>query len=104
MRSETMEYTFDNKCLTLFLEGELNSYNAEDIEKEIDGILEKNDVSKVVLDLAKLDYLSSAGIRIIIRLKQRYADTSLVRVQDSIYEIFEMVGLPELLKIERLDS
>ena len=74
------------------------------MEKEIDAILEKNDASKVVLDLAKLEYLSSAGIRIIVRLKQRYADTSLIRVQNSVYEIFEMVGLPELLKIARLDS
>lgn len=99
-----MNYTFEDKCLTLALEGELNSYNAEDVEKEIDAILEKNEASKVVLDLAKLEYLSSAGIRIIVRLKQRYADTSLIRVQNSVYEIFEMVGLPELLKIERLDS
>ena len=53
-----MNYTFEDKCLTLALEGELNSYNADDVEKEIDAILEKNDASKK--DMSFFDGLSDS--------------------------------------------
>lgn len=97
-----MKHTLENKVLTLFLEGELNSYNAEEVEKEIEGILEQGQWSSIVIDMEHLRYISSAGLRIIVRLKQRCDDTSIVKVSDGVYDVFEMVGFNSLMKIEKL--
>lgn len=96
-----MKHNLENEKLTLFLEGELNSYNSEAIEEEIENIIKDNSFNSIVLDMGALNYISSAGIRIVVRLKQNYDDTSLVNVPKSIFDIFEMVGLPNMIKIEK---
>lgn len=97
-----MNSKLENGTLTLYLEGELNSYNSEDVEREIEKLVNENKFKSLVLDFEKLSYISSAGLRIVVRLKQRFDDTSLVNVPDGVYDIFEMVGFQNLLKIQRL--
>ncbi|MDY6430488.1 MAG: STAS domain-containing protein [Bacilli bacterium] len=97
-----MKHVFENNVLTIFLEGELNSSSSKAVEEEIDAILAANNPSKVVLDLKDLRYISSAGLRIIVRIKQRYDDTSLVNTPKPVYEIFKMVGFQNMIKIETL--
>ena len=48
-----------------------------------------------------LAYISSTGLRIIVRIKQRYDDTILVKVPSGVYDVFDMVGFSNLIKIER---
>ena len=95
-----MKSVIENKTLTIFVEGELNSSNAEDVEKELEELLAKGGFDKVKLDFNDLTYISSAGLRIIVRLKQQYDDTTLVNVSSDVYDVFKMVGFQNLLKIE----
>ena len=95
-----MKSVIDNKTLTIFLEGELNSSNAEDVEKEIEGLLSNGGFDKIRLDMNDLSYISSAGLRIIVRLKQQYDDTALINVPGDVYDVFKMVGFQNLLTIE----
>lgn len=97
-----MKYNVESNILTIIMEGELNSFNSEDVEKEIDGVLSQNDVRSIIVDMGDLRYISSAGLRIIVRLKQSYDDTRLIRVPESIYSIFSMVGFQNIINIERL--
>ena len=97
-----MEYNLENQTLTFFLKGEINSYNAEDLEKDLEKVLAKKGFKAVVLDLKDVCYISSAGLRIIVKLKQQYLDTSLVNVSDSVYHVLEMVGFENLVKITKL--
>ena len=65
----------------------------------------QNNVSglkELVIDLKGVDYVSSAGLRIVVKLKQQFDQTSLVKVPSGVNDIFEMVGLPAIIKIERL--
>ena len=96
-----MKNVIEKEILTIYLEGELNSSNAEDVEKEVEGILAKGGFKAIRLDFGNLTYISSAGLRIIVRIKQRYDDTSLVNVPEGVYDIFAMVGFQNLLTIER---
>lgn len=96
-----MKNKVENGTLTIYLEGKINSYNAEDVEKEIDALLQKNELQAIRIDMADVEYISSAGLRIIVRIKQQYDDTVLTRVPNGVYDIFEMVGFPNLIKIER---
>ena len=67
-----MRFDLSNNLLTLFFEGELNSYNSDFIEKEIEDVLTQNKFQTLYLDFAKLQYISSAGLRIVLKLKQKY--------------------------------
>lgn len=97
-----MKHTLENNTLTFYLEGELNSYTSNDVEKEIETAMSENAFDKVVLDLKDLVYISSAGLRIIVRIKQRCDDTSLINTPSGIYDIFKMVGFQNMIKIEKL--
>ena len=96
-----MEHKLENGTLTLYFEGELNSYSADDVEKEIEEIVNKNEFRKLILDFSKLKYISSAGLRIVLKLKQKYDDTKVVKVNKDVYDIFEMVGFSNLITVER---
>ena len=98
-----MKYVLKDKILIFYFEGELNSFNSEDVENEIENILNSNDnYKKLVLDLEKLRYISSAGLRIIVKLKQENDDLKLVKVPEGVYDVFEMVGFQNIVEIERL--
>ena len=98
-----MKHELKEKTLTLYFEGELNSFNSEDVENEIEKILNDNDdFKKLVLDLEKLRYISSAGLRIIVKLKQDNDELKLVKVPEGVYDVFEMVGFQNIVEIERL--
>ncbi len=95
-----MKHSLEKDVLTLFLEGELNSFNSEDVEKEIEEILKTNSFKSIVLDLKDLTYISSAGLRIIIRLKQQCDNTSIIHTPKDVLNIFKMVGFTSILKID----
>lgn len=97
-----MTHTLENGRLTIFVEGEINTLNADEVEKDIENILANSDFSSLALDFNDLTYISSAGLRIIVRLKQQYSDTSLVRVPAPVYNVLDMVGFQNMMNIERL--
>ena len=97
-----MKNVIENETLNIYLEGEVNSYNSEEVEKGISEIVSKGGFKSVKLDLTDLRYISSAGLRIIVGLKQKYDDTSLVNVPRGVYDIFAMVGFTNMFTIEKL--
>ena len=96
-----MKHQIENGTITIFLKGELNSYNSEEAEGQIDEILGKGGFTAVRLDFGEVAYISSAGLRIIVRIKQRFADTALLNVPDGVYDVLTMVGFQNLFQIER---
>ena len=98
------KHVLENQTLTLFLMGELNSLNADDEEKEIESIIEGKELSSIIIDMGELTYISSAGLRIIARIRQRYDDVTLVNVPESIFHILNMVGFQNLMRIQKRDE
>ena len=96
-----MEFVIENNKLIIKLEGELNSFNSEQVEKDIDAIIAANSFDAIVLDTKNLRYISSAGLRIVARLKQQYNDVSIINTPDDVYSILEMVGFTEEIKVTR---
>ena len=97
-----MKHVLGNNALTIYLEGELNSYNSEQIEKEIETIVKENQFESLIIDFENLHYISSAGLRILVSLKRRYDKITLVKVPEQAYDVFEMVGFENIFTIERL--
>ena len=96
-----MRTNLENNVLTLYLGGEINSYNADNIEKEIRETLEKQSFEKLVLDFSSVTYISSAGLRIILKLKQQYDNFSIVETSLEVYDIFSMTGFINIMDIKK---
>ncbi len=81
------------------LEGRVDSGNAAQVEREILAKLPQDKTTCVVLDAEKLEYISSAGLRVILRLKKSYSDLQLVNVSPEVYDILEMTGFTEMMSV-----
>lgn len=55
----------------------------------------------VVINADELEYISSAGLRIILKIKKRYPNTKIINCNQSVYEIFEMTGFTEIIDISK---
>ena len=96
-----MKYTLVNDTLTLFPEGELNSFNSDDAKAEIESITKSNKYSKIVLDLAKLIYISSAGLRVVLMLKQKNDNLEIINASLEVYDVFQMTGFTSMMDIKK---
>ncbi len=96
-----MNYNQHGNTLTIYLEGRIDSNNAENVASEINEIVGSSDHANVVLDLKKLEYISSAGLRIVLRLRKANPTLKLINVTSDVYEIFDMTGFTEMMPIEK---
>ena len=96
-----MRFLIENNVLTLYLEGELNSYNADNVEKEIMAVLEGKTFDKLVLNFSRISYISSAGLRTVLKLKQLYDNFSIVETSLEVYDIFQMTGFVNIMDIKK---
>ena len=96
-----MKYQNENGTLTLHLEGRIDSVNSPLIEKEIDAIRKETSPKSIIVDCEALSYISSAGLRVLLRLKKACPDLSLVNVSPEVYEIFEMTGFTEMMDVRK---
>ena len=95
-----MDFKLNGDTLTIYLEGEFNSYSAEPIENEINKIIKANNFKKLVFDLEMLRYISSAGLRVFVKLKQQY-DISITNASLEVYDIFQMTGFTSIMNIKK---
>ena len=96
-----IEKTMDGSKLTMVLEGRLDTTTAPQLENELKDALDKADT--LVLDFSKLEYISSAGLRVLLSAQKvmTYKGGMTIRhVNDAIMEIFEVTGFIDILNIE----
>ena len=89
-----------NSPATIKLTGRIDSNNAAQVEADLFAKLEGAG-SAVVLDASELEYISSAGLRIILRLKKTCPDISITGVNSDVYEILDMTGFTEMMTVEK---
>ena len=91
----------EGEKLTYALEGRLDTTTAPQLEAELKGALDG--VKKLVLDFEKLEYISSAGLRVLLatqKVMNQQGEMTLINVSDVIHEIFEVTGFTDILTIE----
>ena len=87
--------------LCISLEGRLDTTTAPELEKVLSGSLEG--VTDLTFDMGALDYLSSAGLRIRLGTQKqmnKQGSMKVVKVNETIMEIFEVTGFADILTIE----
>lgn len=97
----TIRKTQEGTALTLFLEGRLDTTTAPQLETElkrsIDGITE------LTMDMASLEYISSAGLRVLLsaqKVMNRQGRMVVRHVNEMIQEVFEVTGFSDILTVE----
>ena len=83
------------------MEGRLDTTTAPNLEKELKSSLD--DVTELIMDFEKLEYISSAGLRVLLSAQKtmnKQGEMKLIHVNDTIMEIFKVTGFSDILTIE----
>ena len=97
----TIEKKLNGQSATIVVVGRLDTQTAPELEKELDCVV--SDLKELTFDMAGLEYVSSAGLRVILKA-QKIMNTKgsmkLTGVNDSIMEVFDITGFLDILTIE----
>ncbi len=98
-----MNVTFrvDKDILYIAIEGRIDATNAADAEEKIFAIKNDNPDKHTVVDADKLEYISSAGLRVILRLRKEEPKLAIINVASDVYEVFDMTGFTDMLTVEK---
>jgi anti-sigma B factor antagonist len=96
-----IEATKNTNEVIFSLRGRLDTVTAPDLERELQQVLPG--LKALTLDFEKLDYISSAGLRVLLSAQKqmnKQGQMRLIHVGDAIMEILEVTGFTEILTIE----
>lgn len=97
-----MKTTLINNCLTFQPEGRIDSNNAPAVEQEIMAALNETPDVDVVMDAEKLEYISSAGLRVLLMLLESVKKSlTVINVSPEVYDIFEVTGFSKLMDVKK---
>ena len=91
----------DSRILTIYLEGAIDSDTAPQAEAQIMDIYNTHAAKAVVLDAAELKYISSSGLRVLLKLRKLEQNLELINASSEVYEILDMTGFTNLLSVSR---
>lgn len=97
----TIRQTKNENALTVALEGRLDTMTAPELEAALKDALEG--VTELTFDLEKLEYISSAGLRVLLSAQKtmnRQGSMKVLHPNEIIAEIFEVTGFTDILTIE----
>ncbi|MBR6220925.1 MAG: STAS domain-containing protein [Clostridia bacterium] len=93
--------SMNGSTLNIALEGRLDTVTAPDLEQELKGSMDIAEA--LVLDFAKLDYISSAGLRVLLsahKVMSKKGGMKVVNVNEIVNEVFDVTGFADILDIE----
>ena len=91
----------ENGYLMVELSGRIDSGNAPEIEKEMSELAREHPGCKVVFDAEDLEYISSAGLRVLLHVRKNNPEMKIINVRSEVYEVFEMTGFSQMIDIEK---
>ena len=94
-------YRIDKDILYIAVEGRVDASNAAVAEEKIFNIKSENPGKHTVLDAEKLEYISSAGLRVILRLRKEEPKLAIINVAADVYEVFDMTGFTDMVTVEK---
>ena len=98
----TIKKTVDGDKLVLDLEGRLDTITAPQLENELKVSL--YDIKELTLDMENLEYLSSAGLRVLLaaqkQMQKQQGNMVIVNVNEIIMEVFEVTGFVDIITIK----
>ena len=87
--------------LTLILDGRLDTATSPKLEEELKAVL--GNLKKLVLDFTNLEYISSAGLRVLLMAQKamsKQGEMIILNVNETVMEVFEITGFADMLTIQ----
>ena len=94
-------YRIDKDILYIAVEGRIDASNAAEAEEKIFSIKNDHPGKHTVVDADQLAYISSAGLRVILRLRKEEPKLAIINVASDVYEVFDMTGFTDMVTIEK---
>lgn len=94
-------YRLDKDILYIAVAGRIDASNASAAEEEIFRIKKDNPGKHVVVDADKLEYISSAGLRVVLRLRKEEPKLAIINVAADVYEVLDMTGFTDMVTVEK---
>ena len=94
-------YRLDKDILYIVVEGRIDASNAAEAEEKIFSIKHANSGKHTVIDADKLEYISSAGLRVVLRLRKEEPKLAIINVAPDVYEVFDMTGFTDMVTVEK---
>ena len=98
---ENVEGKFEDGIFTASLSGHIDSANAPSVEAKLKEMTAGKEIKTFVMDAENLDYISSAGLRVVLSCKKLYPDFKLINVKSEVYEVFDMTGFTQMMTVEK---
>lgn len=90
----------NNNGVTVFkFEGSIDSSNSETLSAEVTSNL--GDSKNVVFDFDAVKYISSAGLRMVLKTAKAVAEFKVINASSDVYEVFEMTGFTQIIKVSK---
>ena len=89
----------DKVCL--ILSGRIDASHAGEADRVVSDLVEKAPGKPVLIDAESLDYISSAGLRVILRLRKVNPNIRIINVSPEVYEILDMTGFTQMMTVEK---
>ena len=99
-----MKVTIEDNVMTIFLKGRIDTNNALQTENELFSAVESapEAVDQFILDSSELEYISSAGLRVLMKMRKNFSENiRVIGVSPEVYDIFDVTGFTEILKVEK---
>lgn len=90
-----------NDNYILNFKGHIDSANAPAVEEFINSKKDEFAGKKLIINASQLEYISSAGLRIILRHLKDHHELKIVEVPKDVYDVFQMTGFTDMLPIEK---
>lgn len=92
--------TYDNQICTIAIEGSIDAITSPELEQEINAAIPQ--CEKMILDMSGVDYISSAGLRVVVGANHTIGkdNMTLKGLSTNVYEIFRMTGFTKHMNIE----
>lgn len=91
-----------DKILDIQLSGHIDSNNAPEVESEVMSIMDHTSgFQDIVIDAKKLAYISSAGLRVLLRIRKMHTHLRIINVSAEVYDILDMTGFTQMLDVEK---
>lgn len=94
-------YRTDKNILYIALEGRIDASNAAVAENMIFNAKSENAGKNTVIDADALEYISSAGLRIILKLRKEEPRLAIINVAPEVYEVLDMTGFTDMVTVEK---
>ena len=99
--SKQVTYHAEDNVLTIYVSGRVDSANSAEIETEVKAARAAVPNVPIVIDAEKLEYISSAGLRILLRLRKAEPELSVINVSSEVYDVLEMTGFTEMMTVQK---